>query len=294
MGKLQKQIRNWIWPSARKVEGLRVEFSKFRTERQMENQKALCDATVFQNPEVEAIYRDLFRRINIKSVTGHKKKRFGRDSDGGYVMIDNLDKITCAYSLGIAREVSWDLDVAARGIPVLQFDDSVSSSPVANKLFTFYKKRIENVSNPALGHESIKDIINSHNHAGKKLIVKMDIEGSEWSVLDGLTEDVLAQFDQLVIEFHDFYRMPEYHFRERALRVFDKLNLRHAPVHIHANNCGRPYKPPHFYFSDILEITYVRTDNYTLVENQEVFPGEFDQPNLAGLPEIYLGKFKFD
>ena len=104
----------------------------------------------------------------------------------------------------------------------------------------------------------------------------MDIEGSEWSVLDSLKEDSLQMFDQILVEFHDFARIPEYNFRETATRVLEKLNLHHTPIHVHANNCSRIYKLPHFYFSNIMEISYVKTDNYSLTESNEIFPGPWD------------------
>ena len=109
MSKLRKKLRSWIWPSLRKLDQIKLEISHIRSDMQSEIQRAYLNATVFGSLEVEQLYRELFKRINIKSVVGHNKKRFGCDSDGGYVMIDNFANIDCAYSLGIFNEVSWVL-----------------------------------------------------------------------------------------------------------------------------------------------------------------------------------------
>jgi hypothetical protein len=294
MKKFRKKFRSWLWPSLRKFDQVKLEISKLRSDIQSETQRAHLNATVFRSPEVEAFYRDLFGRIKIKAVTGHSKKRVGSESDGGYVMIDNLASIDCCYSLGIFNEVSWDLEMANRGIPVLQYDDSVKGPPSPHEKFTFYRERIVDATAPGANQETLEGIITKHRHQGKKLILKMDIEGSEWAVLDATSAESLAQFDQILVEFHDFSRLIEHPFRERAKRVLDKLNLHHTPIHVHANNCSRIYNLPNFYFSNILELSYVKTVDYSLVNSEEIFPGPYDRPNVPDLPEVYLGKFKFD
>jgi len=286
--------RSWFWPSKKQVDLhlnlLRSELSILNTEIQ----QARVDSILYGSTEVEKLYREVLGQIKIKSLVGFKKKRFGLNADGGYVMVDKIDDIDAAYSLGIFDEVSWDLEMANRGIPVIQYDDSVDAPPVEHKHFTFYKKRIADSRNSDLGLESIEGIVESHKHYGKKLILKMDIEGSEWDVLDDIKEDTLKLFDQILLECHHFRRIPEYQFRERALRVFKKLNRFHTPIHVHANNCTRVFKLVDFYFVDALELTYVKSENYSFTECDEIFPGPFDSPNNPKLPDIFLGSFKFD
>src|SRR5262249_15949851 len=56
------------------------------------------------------------------SVEGIKKIRMGAEHDCGFVMLNDFAGISKALSLGIGWDVSWDLAVAERGIPVFQFD----------------------------------------------------------------------------------------------------------------------------------------------------------------------------
>src|ERR1035441_787654 len=89
--------RSWFWPSKKQIDHhmnlLRFELSTLSTEIQ----RAHADSILYGSIEVEKLYREVFGQIKIKSVVGFKKKRFGRDADGGYVMIDKLDDIDGAY-----------------------------------------------------------------------------------------------------------------------------------------------------------------------------------------------------
>ena len=57
-------------------------------------------------------------------VEGAKYSRVGKDFDGGYVMLADFEAATidAAYSFGIADDVSWDEEIADRGIEVFMYD----------------------------------------------------------------------------------------------------------------------------------------------------------------------------
>ncbi|MGB8982107.1 MAG: DUF6492 family protein, partial [Anaerolineales bacterium] len=62
----------------------------------------------------------LGRLLRPMKVVGYKKKRFGSPHDGGYVMLDDITGIKAVFSLGIAGNVDWDMEMANRSIPVYQ------------------------------------------------------------------------------------------------------------------------------------------------------------------------------
>ena len=64
--------------------------------------------------------------------------RIGRAYDGGYVMVDDFDNCV-AYSFGISDDVSWDFDIAKRGIDVYMYDHTIDSLPVYDERFHFFK-----------------------------------------------------------------------------------------------------------------------------------------------------------
>jgi hypothetical protein len=68
---------------------------------------------------------------------GVGKVRVGCDGDGGYVMLDDFRNINSCYSVGIGPEVSWDLDMARRGLRVFQYDHTVKEPPVKHDKFIF-------------------------------------------------------------------------------------------------------------------------------------------------------------
>jgi hypothetical protein len=71
----------------------------------------------------------VLRPLRPHRVDGLDKVRLGRFFDGGYVMLDAFDGVLAAYSLGINDDVSWDLDMAARGVPVFQYDHTIEAPP---------------------------------------------------------------------------------------------------------------------------------------------------------------------
>jgi hypothetical protein len=44
-------------------------------------------------------------------------------------------------------------------------------------------------------------------------ILKLDIEGDEWSVLDNASADLLLRFDQIALEFHGSERIEDPRFQ---------------------------------------------------------------------------------
>ena len=55
------------------------------------------------------------RLISPVSAMNVRKLRVGGAADGGYVMLDDLDRIGVCYSPGVGPDVSWDLEMARRG-----------------------------------------------------------------------------------------------------------------------------------------------------------------------------------
>ena len=231
-----------------------------------------------------------------QSIIDFQKVRVGAEFDGGYVMLNDFTGISGALSLGIGWDMTWDLAIAEKGIPVLQFDNTIDSSPATHNLCRFEKRKIvaSSYPNPDESEISIGGILVENNiRANEDLLLKIDIEGAEWDVFSAVDEAVLGHFRQIVCEFHGFYRIGQSAWRRRAFRAFEKLAETHAVVHVHGNN----YQPVvHFrglVIPEVLEVTFARRKDYRTVESRDVFPTELDRPNNPGAPDIFLGNFKF-
>ena len=264
----------------------------------------------WQRQEIERLQRELravrrcvptdynaFARL-MQPLTPHRvelveKIRVGAAQDGGYVMLDDLAGVVAAYSLGIGRDVSWDLAMAARGLPIFQFDHTVDKPPVAHDLFRFSRKKIGPVHKPAEQIVSLGQLMCENAHIGKKLILKMDIDGAEWDVIDQMEDSLLRNFQQIVCELHDLSRFIEPTWYARAARVIGKLTRYHRLIHVHGNNFMLPFWNGRFDFPDVLEASFALASGYRLVESEETFPGELDCPNARNVQDIQLGDFRF-
>jgi hypothetical protein len=237
---------------------------------------------------------DLAAHLNPYTIQGLNKIRLGNPFDGGYVVVDQLSHISAAYSLGIGDNVSWDLEIAKRGIPVFQYDNTVSGSPINHSLFKFYQLEVGSRYNLPKKITTIQNIMQEHGHQlDHNLILKIDIEGAEWKVFDSIDVKLLRNFQQIVCEFHDFSKVIHSEWYERAMRVFSKLTVYHRVVHVHANNWAPLLIVANVPFPDVLEVTFFRSDNHYFIESQETFPTQIDYPNNPKCADIFLGNFKF-
>jgi hypothetical protein len=141
---------------------------------------------------------------------------------------------------------------------------------------------------------TLADLVAKHSSAiAPDLILKMDIENSEWDVFDHTPEPILAKFAQIVCEFHNLSYLTDSTFRARAQRVFGKLHRLFAVVHVHGNNCCRVVNVFNITLPDLLEVTFANRARYSFVESDEIFPTPLDVPNCPHVPSIVLGTFRF-
>src|SRR5207248_2425516 len=91
-----------------------------------------------QSSDVSEQFRSFLRLLQPHDVPSCNKRRIG--DIAGYVMLDDFAPERHALSLGIGLDVSWDMDIARRGIRILQYDHSVSASPQTHENFSFYRK----------------------------------------------------------------------------------------------------------------------------------------------------------
>lgn len=229
--------------------------------------------------------RRLFQRKNVEGIS---YVRIGRKHDGGYIMADDFKGKRIAYSVGIADDVSWDADMAARGFDVYMYDHTIEGLPKEDKHFHFCKIGLGNESNnknPAL--KTLDQLIAENGHSEERhMILKIDIEGAEWDVLCDLKEETLRQFSQIIFEFHDLIR-PE---KEKLIcTAMEKLNRTHQLVHLHANNFGSYLQLGGIVLPELVEGTYLLKEEYCFCDQKETLPTPLDEPNCVYLPDIFLG-----
>jgi len=85
--------------------------------------------------------------------------------------------------------------------------------------------------------DSLTNHLKANDDLGKRKVLKMDVEGAEWDSLDSTPQDILIQFDQIIIELHGIRILKDLDIK---IRVLQKLNENFYLHHIHGNNYADP------------------------------------------------------
>jgi hypothetical protein len=185
-----------------------------------------------------ALLRDLraalfaaIRPVRLKNCT---LKRYGHPHDGGYLLCENLaGDAKSVYSWGIDGRDEWGCDVAkAFHVPVHQYDCFNPKRPVCDgAVFHFHDECVGPARATIDGRafDAVASQIAKNGDAGKRLLVKMDVESAEWESLAATPDSTLANIDQLAIEFHELDD-PTY------IDVIQKLKKTFHIANVHFNN----------------------------------------------------------
>jgi len=229
--------------------------------------------------------------------------RCGRNNDGGYLLSKNVILETkVLISFGISDDISFETDfLKINPVKNYCYDKSLVQSFWKKKIFNdlvasiynlnlnlinstlkkyfefrnFFKNKNSVLNVETIQNGSIRKIINYYK-LENLIFFKIDIEGSEYRILDELI-DYQDKICGLIIEFHDI----DLH-REKINNFIKKFNL--TLTHIHPNNYGGVDA-----FSDplVIEMTFEKNP---IEENNlnSIFPKLLDQPNNPSQPEINL------
>src|SRR2546423_3650183 len=178
----------------------------------------------------EAILAEL-RPVALKNCTF---ARFGSANDGGYLMCQNLiEPIDAAYSYGVGPNDDWGCEVSRRyHVPVYQYDCFDPARPTCNGgIFVFHNECVGNHTGNRGPHffDTLENQIRKNGDTGRRLIIKMDIEGGEWESVLAAPDELLASIPQLAMEMHG-YDDP------RIVEVLRKLKRNFYLVNLHFNN----------------------------------------------------------
>jgi hypothetical protein len=241
-----------------------------------------------------AAVRATLRLLRPHRLIGARKLRLGRPFDGGYVMLDRFEGLAAAYSFGIADDVSWDLEIAQRGIPVHQYDHSIARLPQEDPLFHWQPIRLTaTVDDP--WSATLETLVRDNGHAGSRdLLLKCDVEGAEWLVLAETPNAVLAGFRQIAIELHDLGGLADPDRAGLIHKALANLTAAHHVVHAHANNYAGWAVAGGVPVPEVIELTLARKDEGRFQRSRETFPTRLDMPNRNDAADLYLGRFAFD
>jgi hypothetical protein len=250
------------------LKGKNITFNKFLTKKINKNQ-------------IKKINKFLKSIIIIDS--GYKLIRIGENSDGGYLIPNIIDQIQFCFSIGVGQTTSFEDHLSKFGCRSFLVDGTVNYTGkhdfIKKNLNFFNNKR--NITLKSLVNKKIKNKFND------KLLLQMDIEGSEIETLHGTSSSLLNRFKVIIIEFHNFHDIINPIGLKFYEDVFYKIFKTHYIVHIHPNNVSRILSINKNNIPNILEITFinkkiirhVKKINYNL-------PHNLDKKCITSLPEI--------
>ena len=132
--------------------------------------------------------------------------------------------------------------------------------------------------------------VQSKTKKNDDLILQMDIEESEYSVIFDSSTETLNKFRILVIEFHGLENLFNPMGFELINLSFTKLLKSFEVVHIHPNNCNKPIVCDGFSIPPVMEFTFLRKDRITQRNHNHHFPHPLDRPNVVNKADFPLPK----
>lgn len=169
--------------------------------------------------------------------------RIGGPNEGGYLMCANLIAgLESAYSYGIGGDDSWGCAVSrTHRVPVHQYDCfEPTKVQCPGAIFHLNAECVGPRTEQKDGRpfETLARHLARNGDAGRRVVVKMDVEGAEWDTILATPDDVLAAIDQMPMELHGLDE-------PGVLAGLRKLKTHFHLVSVHFNNqsCTAGAKP---------------------------------------------------
>jgi hypothetical protein len=219
-------------------------------------------------------------------LTNYELIRAGDDSDGGYLIPNDLDAIDFCFSPGVSAEASFENFLTQRNIPCFLADYSVEAPPFENNLFDFEKKYLGSTDSEIF--TTLDSWVNRKAPNLKNGVLQMDIEGHEYSIILSTAAETLKKFKIIVIEFHDLdYLFDKFGFNLINL-CFEKLLKDFEIVHIHPNNYLTPINFKNYSVPPLMEFTFLRKDRINTKISAINFPHHLDKCNVPSKTDVPL------
>ena len=228
----------------------------------------------------------LIKVLITSNPSGKEFTRLGSKGDGGYVLLDDLDASDILFSIGVGDNVSFDQECEQKVSKVILVDHTVPNFIVPTGRFEMIRKPLvpDELSNLGI---SISQMLNRYREAND-FILKMDIEGAEWEILEKVAQDDIVKFRQIVIEFHGLNDLSETGKLNNKIAIIERLLLTHTPVVLHANNQGTYRLIGDKIVPDVIEVTLLRKSSYDLHSGYNSDIQSLLQPNSKELPNLWI------
>lgn len=233
-----------------------------------------------------------------KPIANYELVRIGRSNDGGYLIGKNSIN-SSKYLISIGLDLDWSFEEGFKKkndkINIICFDDNLDKKFIFKKIiiqiiliifnrnlkylisliknfinFDLFVKKVD-YKKKKINYGDVLKIQNDINN----LFFKIDIEGSEYRILDELII-IKNKITGLVIEFHDV----DLHL-SKIENFINNIELK--LIHVHPNNFGGLDK---FGNPTLLELTFEKEP--IIINEINTLPNKFDMKNNPDADDINI------
>jgi len=235
---------------------------------------------------------DLIRQlISPKRFPSKWTKRMGDSPDGGYyVPILNKNSFV-TISCGAGTDISFDSDMSKYG-PVFLYDGTVDSPLLNSDNIFFFNKNISlELSDNSTTLESILIEVFSRYSFPFDLVVKMDIEGDEWDILESLPDSFASKIYTLIVEFHNLSLIEDDIKFDQYSATLKQLSNFFVPIYFRPNNFGGLIISEKNALPEYFEVTYISKNVYKELFNTHQFEKVNSLRDLRDFPNSFAHRF---
>jgi FkbM family methyltransferase len=205
--------------------------------------------------KIKYFFEGKYISVNINKIS---KQWFGNQYGGFYLAQNSIDKLSVIYSVGIGEDISFDEGIMdSYGCKVFAFDPTPKSvvwvkENVTTENFVFSPigiakekgsrkfylptnnnhvsgslhdiKTVNNSNSIDLRFDSLSNIMKDNNHL-KLDLLKMDIEGAEYEVIDHIQKNNI-DIKQILVEFHPHFEKDGKKKTKKAIEKLESLGYR--------------------------------------------------------------------
>jgi hypothetical protein len=215
---------------------------------------------------------------------GFELIRLGENSDGGYLLPKDFAEIKYCYSAGVGFVTQFEKDLEEKfDIKSKMLDICDVPKNLLPKKSKFIKKKLS--INKSDQNISINEFIDTQD----EIILKLDIEGDEYSNLIDLDEKKIPYIRILILEIHDLRNLRSPFFFKIFNEVVEKLSKYFYFCHLHPNNTSKVKKIGKLKIPDMLELTLINKKRVKFVPSKKLkLPHVLDRKTDPSKMEIYF------
>ena len=217
--------------------------------------------------------------------------RLGEKNDGGYLVPEDFKGIERNYSAGVGILTKFELDlINNHSIYSKMLDYNDIDKSIIPKGCEFIKKKLSLRNNAK--EISINNWLETND---KEIMLKLDIEGNEYQVLQEISKENMNKIQILIIEFHNLRDLRGTFFLNFFENLMEKLESYFYVCHVHINNTSKIKKIGKLKIPDMIEVTLIKKNRVKNFKKEfSKLPHDLDSKTDLNKKEIFIDKYWYE